>query len=32
MRIVIDIDNTLVDYRQIIKDSLRKLVKDFLTK
>ena len=28
MRIVIDIDNTLVDYRQIIKDSLRKLVKD----
>lgn len=28
MRVVIDIDNTLVDYRQIIKDSLRKLVKD----
>ena len=28
MRVVIDIDNTLVDYRQIIKDSLRNLVKD----
>ena len=28
MRVVIDIDNTLVDYREIIRDSLRKLVKD----
>jgi len=28
MRVVIDIDNTLVDYREIIRDSLKKLVKD----